>query len=439
MADDVFWLEDRDSSNRSRPYAETRPGGGITMPDFGALGEPATMNVARAAPVTAVLTARYTTPGIKHPKMRSSAHPGGPKLRAPNTEYKVTGFQGRPARCRSEGASRLPYKAIQTSFLMPDNFCYSPADLTETQDQQQCGSCWAFAIAHMLADRVCIKSGSRTRAALSARHIMECSDYASGSPDTGCGGNDPYTSLLSIQNKPIWVAARDVYPRQYDGANVQHTDCQANSNSIYGVSCREASILTTPIKQLRDAGHLANIENIKKAIYNEGPAYCVIKVYDDFKNYDGLTIYEPSKAALDAYNDETGDRHAVELIGWGKEPQSKATYWVCRNSWGDAWPPKNRTCAGKDFFYIRMGSNVAGIEENVAAAVPMFRNPSYAPKNSNDALNAGFGFFCKLKTAFSDPAVLIKSNEGILVGGIVVLVVAVGMVWVIRHYKISRS
>ncbi|KAJ1367913.1 hypothetical protein KIN20_028941 [Parelaphostrongylus tenuis] len=55
------------------------------------------------------------------------------------------------------------------------------------RDQSQCGSCWAFASAEAMSDRVCIASHGNKTVELSADDILSCC-YACG---LGCYGGYP--------------------------------------------------------------------------------------------------------------------------------------------------------------------------------------------------------------------------------------------------------
>lgn len=98
-------------------------------------------------------------------------------------------------------------------------------------------------------------------------------------------------------------------------------------------------------------------------------------------DYDGLTIYEPSDEAK--RQDPLG-LHAIEIVGWGKDPSSGVSYWVCRNSWGLQWPKHHKRCAGAGFFYMRMGGNGCKIEEYAAGAIPVVYNSDEAPMDEGN-------------------------------------------------------
>lgn len=386
MADDAFWEAKKD--NADKWYASTEPRGntpavgeiGPASPEGGALSA---VTVAGAAgnPNKVLRATGHKTLQSHSPK-RLQAHPGGPKLRSPGVKYPRTKFTMPPVRSSTAGKSSLPLRVLKSTVKLPDNFCYAASDLTEQMNQGSCGSCWAFSLAHMLADRACLATNGKVRTALSTRQIMECGDYINGVESTGCQGNDPYTVINSIQSRPINVMARDQYPRAYDGTDTDPKSCTlVDPSKGFSVSCKDAFMISEPVNEPGDAANLRNIENMKSHIFNEGPILCTFTCYNEFIDYDGLTIYEPG---LDVDTAGAGG-HAIEIIGWGKDPTSGTSYWVGRNSWDPNWPAKHKKCAGVDFFYFKMGSNVCNIEEYAVGCTPIIHNESKAPRNGDGA------------------------------------------------------
>lgn len=357
------------------------------------------------------------------------------KPRDPNKPYAKTGIIAPPVLASTAGASLLPLRDIASRFSMPDHFCYAPRDLVEPLDQGSCGSCWAVSLCHMLGDRVAVQSNGHIKALPSPTQLMECSDYLNGVATVGCDGNDPYIALKSIQDKPIYLNAKDQYPHPYDGHNTDSGSCALGDDpSTFGVSCKSACIITEPIQKPGDATNRRNVESIKRHIYFEGPVVATFKCLDEFADYDGLTIYEPPRgASLDGVGG-----HAIEIVGWGKEPHAGgASYWVCRNSWGQKWPQKHKTCAGIGFFYFKMGSNVCGIEEHVCAAMPVVRNPDKAPKHKDGAFPDAI---CTIEDLIDDGwEAATRHNGKIKLFGAIVAVVGVSAaVWYVVRKRKSK-
>lgn len=339
----------------------------------------APMKLAASTPSQTVYAFAAAPP--QHPAARLSAAPGGPKLRSAGTPYFVTGFR-RPVISSVTGTAKLPHRVLTSATPMPANFCWQPQDLTVVHDQGQCGTCWAHSMISMLGDRVSAATNGKIRVSLSIRQVQECAAYLSGATPGGCDGNDPYTALDSLATKKMPLRPYGRYVRQYDAKATDPKSCETISTADgYSVGVSQAFLISEPVQTPGDAGNVANIENMKQHIYNEGPVIGTFEVRSDFMDYDGLTIYEPSEAAMQ--QDALG-LHAIEIVGWGKDPSSGVSYWVCRNSWGYAWPAKHRPCAGAGFFYMKMGSNTCHIEEYAAGALPVVYNSEQAPKDEGD-------------------------------------------------------
>ena len=55
--------------------------------------------------------------------------------------------------------------------------------------------------------------------------------------------------------------------------------------------------------------------------------------------------------------------HAVKIIGWGVDEETRIPYWLVVNSWGTSW-------GSSGLFKIRRGTNECGIESEVVAGLP---------------------------------------------------------------------
>jgi cathepsin B len=75
------------------------------------------------------------------------------------------------------------------------------------------------------------------------------------------------------------------------------------------------------------------------------------QVYQDFFSYK-KGIYHHVTGGL-------AGGHAVKIVGWGVEDGTN--YWICANSWGDAWGENG-------FFRIEQGDS--GIDQSVWGCTP---------------------------------------------------------------------
>ena len=95
------------------------------------------------------------------------------------------------------------------------------------------------------------------------------------------------------------------------------------------------------------------VHQIKAEIFARGPVAAAVNGKALHKYRGGI------------FNDTAADRnttHVVSIIGWGVE--SDVPYWTIRNSWGEYWGENLGRAR------IAMGSNMLGIESDVAWATP---------------------------------------------------------------------
>lgn len=327
-----------------------------------------------AAPAKHVIFATPST-APTHAPGRLAVRPP-PKLRT-GVPYPRTGFSRPVTAAALAGASLLPRRVLRATTPLPVNFCWLPTDLTPTRDQGSCGVCWAFAIATCVADRVSAQTGGSVRTALSVRNVQECAGYLDSATPGGCDGNDPYTALRGIVDRGIALRADSAYPRRYDGKPADVAGCVVStSDREFGVTLSQAFLVTDPTASAAD-----NVAAMKANLYHEGPLVATMEVFQDFMDYDGLTVYEPLSPGSGG-NPSVGF-HAIEIVGWGKLADSGVGYWICRNSWGSAWPRSHQSCAGVGFFFVRMGADVCRIEECAAGMTPVVHAASAAPRGGD--------------------------------------------------------
>jgi C1A family cysteine protease len=390
MSDDIFWYNKLLESDNiyEKSYSEITSGGvyrTIGMPDvaFDSIKSKVTQT---QSPMRLKVNFKSSP---SHPSQRFSVvhNKGTLKLRNPNIPYRSYGFTARPAKCSIVGAKGLPVRDTISAVKMPNSFCYIPKELTRVRDQGSCGSCWAMATTSMIADRVSIKTNGKVRCSISPQQLMECASYIDGSSPIGCEGNDPFTALSTIKERPIYLMAEKAYPRIYSAEPSDSSSCMLNIDpTTYSVTATEAFMITEDIPKLltpEDKQRIVNknVENMKQAIYNEGPIVVVFCVPDDFSNYDGVSVYEPPEG----FDPDTSTSwHAVEMVGWGVDKKSGVPFWICKNSWGDLWPHNHVTGSGMGFFYISMYKNTCCIEQYAAAITPKIYNKSKANKTEDD-------------------------------------------------------
>jgi hypothetical protein len=248
------------------------------------------------------------------------------------------------------------------------------------QNQMSCLSCWAFASTFVLSSRLAIYTQGKYKYTFSSgkmvfsehwtvpqikkhltsglsidfsNHVLEvtkCKEesllyahqylYRYGVPEISCV--DDKTKLDNIYNsKQLFGVTYDVCP----------------TNNTEMISHRAEGYYYVPGASSKDNKLIQGTEfNIRRDIYHWGPVSTVMKVFDDFLEWDGQGIYEWDGVS-DLQQPYVG--HAVVIVGWGTSDKN-VPYWIVRNSWGNI----------NGYFKIKRGTNHCEIEENVFVCYP---------------------------------------------------------------------
>jgi hypothetical protein len=101
----------------------------------------------------------------------------------------------------------------------------------------------------------------------------------------------------------------------------------------------------------------SNVESIKYELLKFGPVVSVMKVFEDFKYYNGLNLYEGP-----GDNDKEIGARCVIIMGFGKTEDGK-DYWIVDPSLGVAW-------GREGYFYCLMNIDRCDIEQNCVGIYP---------------------------------------------------------------------
>jgi cathepsin B len=255
--------------------------------------------------------------------------------------------------------------------------------LTPISEMYDCGRGWIFALVECLSSRYNIFTPFQYNILLSSIQPIFCPDerindiinLTEGDSSMSlkeCPScvNTVYYGLKYLFVHGVCTTACMIYEEAVKAKGVQEV-CQYTSlkelkptcNIIFGSDEDECYDKNRAMRFFR-CSTFANVEpneeTIKKEIYDNGPVVCSYQVYEDFINeYDGLTVYTGPKTGAKLLGGHSG-----KIVGWG-EDKNKTPYWIVSNSWSTSWGIEG-------YFYMKRGSNVCKIEENIVTIFPDF-------------------------------------------------------------------
>jgi cathepsin B len=232
---------------------------------------------------------------------------------------------------------RIPESAVSCTHLMESLPVVDMADVPSSfdsrvqwphyigsiRDQASCGSCWAFAAAETLSDRLAIASNGSVNVVLSPQVLVSCDTQ-----DMGCSGGWPeYAADFLVSSG---IPSDECVPYTSGGGGVE--PCPAK--------CVDG---TTPSVHKYDSwSYYIGVNQIMAAVSANGPVAVSMAVYQDFFYYTSGVYKWDKRSGLAGY-------HAIKLLGYSPD------YWIVANSWGTGWGQKG-------YFLITKGTNECGIE-----------------------------------------------------------------------------
>ena len=205
--------------------------------------------------------------------------------------------------------------------------------VSDIRDQGGCGSCWAFGLTAVMESA--LRINTNTAVDLSEQFLISC--------------NVPAKNSMCSNNK---------YNCEYGGcedAQQYHVDTLGQGQSAVGAvlesqfpytasdaTCKAVSSHPYQAASWNFVGgtYSPSVDQIKNAIYNNGPVTSRVCVDSAFDNYTG-----------GVYTTDYGNcqNHVIALVGWDDSTQT----WILRNSWGTWWGENG-------YMHIRWGVSGVG-------------------------------------------------------------------------------
>jgi len=173
--------------------------------------------------------------------------------------------------------------------------------VTPIKNQEQCGSCWAFATVATTEGLYFLNGNTLT--SFSEQQIVDCDTGGDG-----CGGGWPYQAMAYVAKSGLETEAE--YP--YTGVNGQ---CKYNEADAIKTGVTGAGFVTPK-----------SPEDLMAAIVQQPVAIIVEADQDAFQLYSTGVITTGCGVSLD---------HAITAIGYG--PYDNQGAFTVKNSWGTDW------------------------------------------------------------------------------------------------------
>ena len=211
-----------------------------------------------------------------------------------------------------------------------------PGCVHPIRDQQQCGSCWAFAASEAFSDRACIASKGAVNVIFSPENLVQCE-----SDNMGCNGGYLDRAWKYLESSGIVSDECQKYTSGAGKTEACKSTCDDPSVEYKVFKCEHGSLVEA-----------VNPQQVKEQIYAHGPMETGFDVFEDFMSYKSGVYHHVSGKLLGG--------HAVKILGWGKADDG-TEYWLCANSWNIGWGEGG-------FFRIQAGE--CSIDASVWACVP---------------------------------------------------------------------
>ena len=261
--------------------------------------------------------------------------------------------------------TELPEKTLfKTSNAdLPESFDLREAypqceSLREIRDQSRCGSCWAFAAAETMSDRLCIHSNGQLQTRVSAQYLVTCCT----SCGDGCFGGYPSSTFSfwkssGIPSGGLYGDTNTCQPYFLPECDDHMHNCEDYQDTP---ACSKSCVDGYPKTLSEDKTYgsssysVRGEQNIMKEIYENGPVEGTFYVYEDFGDYSSGVYQHITGSYLGG--------HAIKIIGWGVTDEG-VKYWLIANSCNERWGEGG-------YFRLLRGANECGIESSAATGMP---------------------------------------------------------------------
>ncbi|XP_026185450.1 cathepsin O [Mastacembelus armatus] len=224
--------------------------------------------------------------------------------------------------------SRAPCFSGPKTVGLPAKFDWrQKAVVAPVQNQQACGSCWAFSVVGAMQSVHAIE-GSKLEQ-LSVQQVLDCS-YK----NKGCSGGSPLWALDWLKQTGVKLVPQSEYPYK-----AKTGICHFFSQSHGGVA----------VTNFTAHDFSGQEEAMMGQLVERGPLTAIVDAVS-WQDYLGGIIQHHCSSQW--------SNHAILVVGY--DTTGDIPYWIVQNSWGTTW-------GNEGYVYIKIGGNVCGIADSVAA------------------------------------------------------------------------
>jgi len=214
-------------------------------------------------------------------------------------------------------------------------------------DQGECESCYALAVSGATSDRLCLSRAAANANANASAELVLLSpqDLTSCGGGNGCEDGSGSNSITVAYQQVVDVGVATHACMPWASSTGVTGECQAACADGSAKTKWRATTYASISRRIRTAGVCGAV---MEEIARNGPitaGFSIQTDFWDFKHDAGGVYYIGWNGPVDRRD----DNHAVKVIGWGtmkqkmRKPDGGAAaeadvpYWLCLNSWGDAW------------------------------------------------------------------------------------------------------
>lgn len=187
--------------------------------------------------------------------------------------------------------------------FIPENFDWRYYNVvTPVKNQLACGSCWAFACTEVAESNYAITNHKLLE--LSPQELVDCV-----TDNNGCSGGLIDNTLEYIINHGL---DKNVdYPYKAKDGICHEKDTKFRPKVCFSVE---------PNNEIE----------IQKALLTQGPLVAAIQADSRIFQFYNSGVITSNKCGIET-------NHAIQIVGYGIDKETKIPYWTIRNSWGEKW------------------------------------------------------------------------------------------------------